>query len=1495
MSEASVEAIAAVLRGQQSSLTARLRGPETSLLAARMIKAGAHAGLTSLIAAAPRVISALREAHAAAQRRLAIVEAEVHAASDAAGRRQALARVIRREVRDRGRRRGDLRALRRDLDLEAIRERFAGELDELETQIELALALVGNATPVALASEPTAGATLRRAGLAALLCTQSAPGAGWRPRFTLRLAAVEGLQRVCDALGPADPDAAIAAAMTARVYDPDEHPWVQAAALAVLACVAPAAGSRLCAAILRAPHVEDLSVETGDGRSEELSEKPGERGDAPVAIAGEIGDARPVDLSLEPGDGRFHGPRAFLLRRLVIDWLAAQAPGRRGEEAIELLARSALRGDPSEHVRVGLARAAGGLAQEPRAVRMLAALADPLRETSATVRAAALQAAAGGPAGELLLQRSLSEETSTLVLQVACAAAAEQGGAAVTAALLRLAARDDRPHLVHEAAAAALEAIDRREDPARAAWTAALAETLAAIPPGGARHFSLRRPELPPPGGARWFGRILAELTRDDWGVDVDLRPDRLVLRRGDRWRARLWRLLHELRTPSPNKRQAHAHTRGRVLRGALRAHSGRLHEVTATGVPGEPVHCEREGGWGRHLPPVDDLLGLPIARARPVQIFSSHGVTTLRWRVGLLARVGARARLQLHYAWLAALRQDCLASGEPAQRGRYALTVHDHFGVELRFTPHPPPGLSRRTGDMAQGTDEIALRNLPLQLRALFPVRGAGPRPPVAESSTANASLLLAPELLDWLWLHAPYFISVSANSQQALALFLAGLAALGLCAAYLRSRGMARDRAAIPLVIGGWGTRGKSGTERLKAGLLHGLGHRVFAKTTGCEAMFIHAPPGGPPREIYTFRPYGKATIWEQRTLLRLATELRSEVFLWECMALSPAYVQILQRAWMRDDLATITNAYPDHEDIQGPAGVDVAGVIAGFVPTASTLVTSEQNFLPLLRSEARRQRTRVVELPALAGELLPADLLALFPYEEHPRNVALVAAVAVELGLDPTLAIVTMAEHVVPDLGVLKRFGPARVRGRLLEFINGCSANERTGFLSNWRRTGCDALDLAREPDRYLITVVNNRDDRVSRSQVFARVLVEDAAADRHVIIGTNTHGLLGYVRDALDEFLAREVVVRPEDLALGTAGSAAAHARLDALLARLRVVPGEPAALAGQLEIFARGAGRELPPATLAATAERCAPWLADDGDPGLAATLVAVQAELAAWVEAAVLAAPTLPERSVADPPEVDEPASPASVAAHFVRQLARAAIACRLRARLTRALAAGEPALPGFHAELRAAYRELFLELVEVVEDPASSGDQVVLRCALAVPPGVRVAAMGTQNIKGTGLDFVYRWIALDAASVALAQLRARDPQIRRAALLRLESPDDPGLLDAGLVAHALAIRRPGPGEAELQARAQARAHERHTARRAALATRHRRGRSEALLGWLEGLVDFLDGARRHARAREVMRDLVRQRISHARAAQAMRELDARAKGGWLAKSLRRR
>ena len=146
-------------------------------------------------------------------------------------------------------------------------------------------------------------------------------------------------------------------------------------------------------------------------------------------------------------------------------------------------------------------------------------------------------------------------------------------------------------------------------------------------------------------------------------------------------------------------------------------------------------------------------------------------------------------------------------------------------------------------------------------------------------------------------------------------------------------------------------------------------------------------------------------------------------ARVMLWECMALRPNLVELLEQDWMRDDLVTLTNAFPDHEDIQGPAGHDIATTISSFLPNRSVAITSEQEFLPFFRERARERETELDAVEAIEGDLWGQDLLDLFPYQEHPRNIALVARMAERLGVDRMLAVVTMAENVVPDLGVLR----------------------------------------------------------------------------------------------------------------------------------------------------------------------------------------------------------------------------------------------------------------------------------------------------------------------------------------------------------------------------------------------------------------------------------------------------------------------------------------
>ena len=116
---------------------------------------------------------------------------------------------------------------------------------------------------------------------------------------------------------------------------------------------------------------------------------------------------------------------------------------------------------------------------------------------------------------------------------------------------------------------------------------------------------------------------------------------------------------------------------------------------------------------------------------------------------------------------------------------------------------------------------------------------------------------------------------------------------------------------------------------------------------------------------------------------------------------------------------------------------------------------------------------------------------------------------------LGIETDMAVKAMADNVVPDLGVLKVYPECLLQRRSFTFINGFSANERLAALNNWHRLALDKITPQSQPKTWLTTVVNNRADRVARSQVFAKMLVNDLSADRHFLIGSNINGLLKYI--------------------------------------------------------------------------------------------------------------------------------------------------------------------------------------------------------------------------------------------------------------------------------------------------------------------------------------------------------------------------------------------
>ena len=671
-------------------------------------------------------------------------------------------------------------------------------------------------------------------------------------------------------------------------------------------------------------------------------------------------------------------------------------------------------------------------------------------------------------------------------------------------------------------------------------------------------------------------------------------------------------------------------------------------------------------------------------------------------------------------------------------------------------------------------------------------------------------------------------YASTVYANSLFELAAFLLAASlwffgrhvALGLYARHLRR--------SLSLVLGGWGTRGKSGTERLKAGLMNAVGPSIVSKTTGCEAMFLMGTPFGGLTEMFLFRPYDKATIWEQFNLMKTSKGLKARVFLWECMGLNPSYVRVLQRDWMRDDIGTITNTYPDHEDVQGPAGRNIPEVMCEFIPKHSQLLTTEEEMLPILEEGAAIRDTTLRRVGWKEAGLVHKDLLARFPYEEHPYNIALVTAMGDELGLEHDYCVREMSDRVVADLGVLKTYPRSEVYGRTLEFVMGMSANERFGAMGNWTRMGFDTHDLARDPEIFISTVVNNRADRVPRSRVFARMLVRDVAADRHVLIGSNIEGLLGFIDEEWDAYVS--------NLTLFEDGQDPVT-RLDAL-ARQQRIPLDEASLEGLLAAMTKGTPIDAFPADRAS------------------------------------------------------------AIKAHHDEKAEQFRAYQTLKGKV---IAGGDKT--AIDAELRRMLGIAFKAKLLPVRDVYTKGEAIVRLIAEATPPGLINRIMGMQNIKGTGLDWVYRWQAWETVHKACQQMRSGDPMEIERGYRMLAGFQEFGILSEKEVRESIAVAReyiaqiPGLSHAQLDL-LEERLREQveggaSKASDAGTETSRFSKTFDTVLAKMEGFIDPSDAVRRRRKADRVYKALIAEQISMQKAAAELKELTSRQKGGWLTSAVK--
>ncbi len=882
-----------------------------------------------------------------------------------------------------------------------------------------------------------------------------------------------------------------------------------------------------------------------------------------------------------------------------------------------------------------------------------------------------------------------------------------------------------------------------------------------------------------------------------------------LKIKRWQSFRLRLWRVWYEIANPSTDKRQGFSHCVGRQYDGNIQIPSERMAELSQTKVPGEPLFLSSESGYRPYLP----LLDLVISsldmdeKSVPVKIYTSEGITEIYppENLKLLTKAyWALTRRFSHYAKLRNWREG--ASSSPAQY----LSELKELGFKFKFTTYCDDSGKLYKADAA--------------VTRFFPS-------------------ILPPALFLTLHQFHDYFFVVYSNTLAQLVIFMFMITVYFIGKHLILGNKVRKTRNNIPLIIGGWGTRGKSGTERIKAALLNAMGFSIISKTTGCEAMFLHSYAYGKLREMFLFRSYDKATIWEQVNVLNIASRLNADVMLWECMALTPSYVRIMQRSWMYDDISTITNTYPDHEDVQGPAGINIPQVMTNFIPENSILVTSEEQMLPILQDAARDLNTKCLTVGWLQAGLITPDIQARFPYEEHPFNIALVLKVAEELGISEAFALKEMADNVVLDLGVLKAYPPAKIMGRKLEFINGMSANERLAALNNWNHTGFGKQNHKDTPNIWTAAVINNRADRISRSQVFASIMVNDISVDRFYIIGTNLDGLMSYLDKAWQDSFGK--------FSLWIEGGKSPFELLEEQALRICVTTDENVAIRR------------------------------------IGAMFVGISSKLTEEELVKIWHEPNLLKGKI--PALYDD-----DCINHINNMKEEFDEYQSLKAKTDQ----HKPDI-NIDAQCRELLWKWFKKRLYFIENSYATGNEIINHIAKNTPPGLFGRIMGMQNIKGAGLGFVYAWQDWESCYLMCKDVLVDDLLQSQKATERLASFQAYNILCQDMGSETIAAMQNSAHNNDEVIKVNLELINNIMVAKLANALGGDTKQATKLdkfikpiLSFLEAILDSLDAVKRRKRADNIYNDLVSERISHDRAMIELQLLNKRQQGGWFCGAL---
>ncbi len=348
------------------------------------------------------------------------------------------------------------------------------------------------------------------------------------------------------------------------------------------------------------------------------------------------------------------------------------------------------RDDPSQHVRQGLARVLAEL-ETSKALAELALLAT--EDASSRVRGyATLELTQKAPSNDMVLSVLVPvlcehlQSRSKLHLRVAfesigrCASLEQLPRQRLAQELCSVANADDLPAHLCLRAAAMIRLLAVKGSPRLDALAQKIATQLSSQPES---HWGLLE-VLPEYSSAEVE---LCALVAGSLDLGLALRPRRdgsYRILRGETRRPRLWRLIYELGHPAPDKRQGYPHTHAPSINASALIPPVLMAEVTQTSVPGERL-LGPHGEWGIFLPRVDDLLIAIKRRQQPLRIVTDLGTLIISAPDSVFRRRWLGLLLSFRYAQFAAARESALtASG--TQRKAYIDRLR-RLGFGFRWT----------------------------------------------------------------------------------------------------------------------------------------------------------------------------------------------------------------------------------------------------------------------------------------------------------------------------------------------------------------------------------------------------------------------------------------------------------------------------------------------------------------------------------------------------------------------------------------------------------------------------------------------------------------------------------------------------------------------------------------------------------------------------------------------------------------------------------------